>query len=475
MVAPSSLISYLCHGRYLIKGKKTDEVLTHLLMDGAKGGKVVVPHEAMLGFFEAYGRDIEAGVPLYVVENRTPVFKLCFDVDFKILHAPSVVGSFAKIVGDVVAKYFQGSSLEASFIVCAVTDEKGDRKAPGLHLIFPFARVTSEMAQWIRAGVVHALHRDMDHVNEQWGTVIDIAVITSCGLRMVGSDKCRECKGCKNNESDRQCCSVCNRQGKVAENKVYWPWAVYPEDDAKMIKCLEDMKKNPCHAARLCSIRCEPHETPSNSFQVPPLAPGCGSLKRIKPGADDSDRTHVFSDDSPVVCKKSVKRLEINEGAKYLLEQAVRKYHPAYGALQVKEVMETTGKGPRSVWVKVRGYGSRFCLNKDADHTSQAIYFLVTVQNGIAQRCFSKKDVERKCGTCAKFRSAWKPISMPLRKVLFQDDEKQRVPDVVARQNPAALKSINSSVLYRSAQKTGESIAQLPTKVRRIIAPPPPQ
>jgi hypothetical protein len=109
-----------------------------------------------------------------------------------------------------------------------------------------------------------------------------------------------------------------------------------------------------------------------------------------------------------------------------LLANALHTYNPNYSRVEIKEVREwkntsKTGVATTTVLVKVSGYGSRYCLNKGSDHTSQGIYFAITPLGGITQRCFSRKEVERRAGACSCFSSAPKPICGVLRDELFPD------------------------------------------------------
>ena len=484
----SGLISFVSRNGYLIKGAGSSKEgyetpeLTHILMDGERGGKISIPNEAIDGFFSSYAEDLLTGSQLFVVEKRTTVFKFCIDVDFKIIYSEEDVTRFVTTACESVCPYFTDATgkfpEEASCIVCAVTNDGhagGSRKAPGLHLIFPFAPVKENSARWIRSGVVHAL-RDLAGFQEDWNTVIDISVITTSGLRMVGSDKCRDCVVCKNGREARQYCSSCNRRGKLAENKVYWPWRVYPEKDPRMEKCLEQMKANIGHAARMCSIRLAPDVSESINFRVPPMAPGMAIKKRSKPGGDP-DKGYLLTDEDPEFPKvKRSKIFNLNARTRALILETIHKYHPAYSRLEVKELIEQ--KLPRSanpiIWVKVVGFGSRFCLNKDGDHTSQNIYFVISSVSGLAQRCFSRKEVERRCGTCSNFTSNWRRIGAPLRAALFSDVTTSVASGAgvyscssncpPARQNSSQA----SKIIQQSSHRTAELLAQVPPLPPRL-------
>lgn len=88
---------------------------------------------------------------------------------------------------------------------------------------------------------------------------------------------------------------------------------------------------------------------------------------------------------------------------------------------QTPKVVQITAR----VFVRVSGNGSNHCLNKGTEHTSNSIYFWVSPE-GIAHKCFSRKDVLGRSGkNCKNFRSELKPISPPLVQALFIPDSKK--------------------------------------------------
>jgi len=473
----SSLITYLNDNGCIVRPRTPsggeERELTHTLMNGASGGRIAIRESAADGFFAAYGEDLARGHKLFVIERRSEVFNMHLDCDFKTIPSDHSLRTFASAVHRAVAAYFGGGSPRAAgCIICAVLNEDGvSRKAPGLHIMFPFAPVDETAALWIRAGVVHALAGLRGFENEDWATVIDICVLTTAGLRMVGSDKCKTCPACHNSAENRPFCELCGHVGKVAEEKIYWPHLAWPEDDSELQDCLAEAKANPAHAARLCSTRKPAGTRVCENFSIPPGAPPCATKKRVRasPG-ETSDRVYVLGDDGPDLpkAKKSkVLQLEVKEAG--LLLKALRAYHPAYGDIEIKEVREwKNGKSSTAV-VKVAGFGSRHCLNKGSDHASQSIYFVVTPQGGLAQRCFSRKETQRKCGLCGSFSSTSKPITAELRAALFSDAGAnvggQRVPEAPHK---------DPTELQRSAARTAGLLAQLPARLvrsRTSVAP----
>jgi hypothetical protein len=461
MAPRSSLITFLNRNACFSRGKDVADgpVLTHTLMDGASGGKIALREGLEDAFFAAYGEDLAAGHKLFVIERRSETFRMHLDCDFKTMPSEQGLRAFSACVSQAVAAYFGGPGApEARCVVCCVLAVDGSRKAPGVHLMFPFARVHEKAALWIRAGVVHSLS-GLEGFDEDWVTVIDICVLTTSGLRMVGSDKCRTCPECKNAADSRLFCLVCARVGKIPEDKVYWPYAVQPEQDPQMLQCLQEARSNNAHAARLCSTRLPQSAVLSPNFLIPTGAPPCTSKKAVKRG--DLDRQFSLCDGGPELQKpRGSQLLTLDAKTIELLTKALRNYHHGFEKTDVKEVREWKHSKGVSLFVKVAGHGTRYCLNKGADHTSQGIYFVVTPLSGLAQKCFCRKDVLRKDGLCADFTSLSKPLPPALKAALFPSEalSSAKVPQQPKR---------NSSEMQKSAARSADVISALPERLVR--------
>ena len=484
----SSLITFLNSNGYIVRGtgqrggarEGGGPALTHTLMDGAAGGKIALPAGASDGFFHAYGADLEAGHRLFVIERKSDVFRMHLDCDFKTILTDDALDTFAHIVHEAVASYFQGSESAERCVLCAVKCNAGAqaRTHPGIHMLWPHSAVSETEALWVRAGVVHALNEKCGSWDEEWSTVIDVSVLTSSGLRMVGSDKCRTCPTCQGAFDNRPFCLSCSRVGKIPEFKVYWPHAILPLLDATAQQCLADAKLNLGYGAKLCSTRLSAGARVSSSFQVPegaPLPSSLVPLRRKDLSGRFDDRTKILTDgcnDLPRQPKCSSKLISLSPPAASLLTNALQTYNPNYSRVEVKEVREwknaSKSNPTTTVLVKVSGFGSRFCINKGSDHTSQGIYFAVTPIGGIVQRCFSRKETERRSGLCSCFSSAPKPIFAALRDELFPNWQ-------ATKQTKRVFSKIDEdSRQEEQSSASAAVIAALPPRMVRSRATAPP-
>ena len=412
----SELVAFLARGGYFARPKAAgdDRVLTHTLMDGERGGRVAVPDDALSEFYRAYGADLERGVPLFVVERRSAVFRLHFDVDFKVVASDEDVAAFLDVACEAVRGCFGGRLEEARCLCCAaqrgaprVVAPAAPRQTPGLHLHFPWAAVDEGAALRARAAVVDACENSLRWPGVVWDTALDVSTLRAGGgLRLNGSDKCKVCEECGGRPERRLFCAGCGRRGRKAQNKVYWPWSAWPPGDGRAQAALADAVANAAHGVRLCSVRLPARSVASPHF----AAPRKRALEPPPPPSSSSSSSSARASSSRAAAT-------LSDAAAAALLRGLRAAHPAWAELAVRDVERWGGDAPRFA-VRVTGPGCRFCVNKDGEHGSQSVYFVVT-EEGLRQRCFSRKREERRFGFCADFSSIPAPLPSELLSELF--------------------------------------------------------
>jgi hypothetical protein len=411
----SRLIAFLTRHRCFVR--KADAApsppkLTHLLMDGQFGGRLRVPDELLPDFYAAYGEDIEARLLPCVVELRSEVFRLHYDVDIKVTLSDAELLSVARVVHETSCLYFADRARLACVVCASYRD--GRRAGSSLHLVLPDTAVDDACALWIRAGVVCACAERLEHLGLDFNEVIDSCVFRHSGFRMIGSDKCRSCPQCHGKREAAALCPDCNRQGKIMERRVYAPWTVLPECGHEELRF--GVLHNLSYAAKRCAIRL-PSGTPvSTAFAIPSAAPAPCRRR----GRDRLEEAEPAS--PPQEWRLTIERLDAE--TLRLLAAEVRGFHPMYAGVDVREVRSASSarQGRRSYVVKISGPGSRYCSNKRGEHASNSAYFVVT-PDGLAQRCFSRKPQERSEGLCGHYSSALRPLSDALREALFPPGE----------------------------------------------------
>jgi len=92
-----------------------------------------------------------------------------------------------------------------------------------------------------------------------------------------------------------------------------------------------------------------------------------------------------------------------------------------YAEIEVNDIIfNVTTKGrPNSYLVCVGGFGSGYCMNKNADHNSNNIYFVIT-KEGVSQRCHCKCHIDRADGECRNFKSRFYELPKSIMDKLFE-------------------------------------------------------
>jgi hypothetical protein len=351
------------HG-YWITGKDDERTKTHYFLDG---GKAAVPAEASDEFLEVYSKSL--GTPQYVVESRTPLFRMFMDLDFK---APEEVPNdlvlkICKAIFQHAMTFFEGT--KSHLIVCkAPARMVKDSMKTGVHVHFTDVFVTSGKAMAFRNACISEFLKRPDMGDFKWQEVFDLTVFKSSGLRMMGSIK---------------------RDGPG----FYWPYCIIR--DIVTVDFLEEntVRDNLLHWIHMTSIRV-PHGFESrSSSELEQLQKTFdkGILKRLDP-----DRyVSLVSGFRSVVPKTFYKNLKVT------------------GAYEI----DTNGSNK----VFVVGTDCKNCMNKiNGRHSSNHVYFIVD-SRGVFQKCFCRCETMdgRRFGTCKNFSNKISDLTDDLNTLVY--------------------------------------------------------
>lgn len=143
------------------------------------GGVLDVPQKDMDAFFVEYLAALRRKQKVYVVEQKTDVFKFFVDLDWRAdepLSDEQLLGIIEKMCTVV-----QGRCIAAR---APVRTEEDGRLKSGVHIHWPDAHVTRAEALAFRTRIL--LEMDDD---PEWNERIDSSVYGGSGLRMIGSHK----------------------------------------------------------------------------------------------------------------------------------------------------------------------------------------------------------------------------------------------------------------------------------------------
>ena len=158
---------------------------THTLMNG---GILFVPDEDMSAFFQLYIEQLKNS-KLYVVEQKTGIFKFFVDLDYKAVEKlkDEALLAICDVIHDAIGR--PGRCCIARAQPRPVKDPSGVHATlikSGVHIHWPDFKVSKQEAIMARSKILLALPpvQEVD-----WAQVIDSSVYGGSGLRMLWSHK----------------------------------------------------------------------------------------------------------------------------------------------------------------------------------------------------------------------------------------------------------------------------------------------
>lgn len=148
---------------------------THVLMDG---GILQVPWEQLDEFYTEYIHAIRTGTRLYVVEQKTEIFKFFVDLDYK--SDKALTEEEIKHLAELMSGVVSGQCV----IARAPPRKVGRFTKSGVHFHWPEVYVTKKEALALRTRILLELPED-----PEWAQRIDASVYGGSGLRMLWSHK----------------------------------------------------------------------------------------------------------------------------------------------------------------------------------------------------------------------------------------------------------------------------------------------
>jgi hypothetical protein len=360
---------------------------THLCLDG---GRLLVTDESTGLFLNAYASAIlRASKPNLpdprpcLVEVRTPVFVLHADLDAKmpIDDHETVAEEYMHLVclamHEALFEFFQFQDPEAiKTIICTTQIKRIDDRTVkhGRHVLFPGVKVTSDIALSFRQHVLNALEPIQCPFEGGWKTVIDAAVYTSSGLRM--------------------------------------PYAAKKTDDPRTYVPTTMMMGPTPHVSILNStspehIRAWVHE----------LSIRCSSTSTTTPL------------NAAIVIRPATSELNVNVAARNIelyrdcLSGIMKMLPLEYWGSQFTGLVETH----HCVYLRS---SARYCFNLGRSHRSNNVYFVVTKEGKVAQRCYCRRlenhPHEAHFGLCKDYTSPWwGPVHPSIVETLFGTQAKE--------------------------------------------------
>lgn len=423
------------------------------------GGKYNVPDDAHEEWLKTYAKQLQSiDSNLYMIEKRTPIFRMYFDLD---MIQPDAVEraevlALTRLCCDVFRQYFPERASTDNVFTCYVLSapsmERKGWPAPGgaptetaiktgFHLIWPFLFVDQRQSLFLREGCVFAakaMFGERQPPSNPFADVIDETVLLANGLRMVGSDKASKCLTCggdgKDSGGDK--CKGCLGAKMKPERRVYTPLLVLNaetnEPDRQLLSVVKG-DDDVFERVRLCTVRViNGIETPG--FRVPavaaiPVLPSflegaaeTNALRRRRAAATatSEDREHADTRAGSGRCaltRNDTQEIAPNTRLFALVNEFIRKSCPSWSQVVLIKFFVIKARG-RYV-AKVNGVGATYCLNAGRMHTSSTVFFVIDAL-GMRQRCFSRKQMPAGHGACKDFASGYFPLPDVIRRTCFE-------------------------------------------------------
>lgn len=443
--------------RYIREHKVVDAAeATHYSLSGGKF-KFTDGDE----FLRLYANEHRLNHALFMIEKRTPVFRMHFDIDMVQAEPPSEqdVVQLVNLCTEVFKTFYPGitpkQATKMHLFHCVVLrapscPKRGwpgadDVEPPmvtktGFHFLWPWLQVTQEQALRLRESCVASANNLLGArktPSNPFYDVIDETVLLQNGLRMLGSDKCEPCGECKNKKQDRDTCT-CAGWGYVQQFRPYelyrWVNGTGTLEPGKLKKLMNP--EDPLTALQVCSIRCTDDKLVATpGYVVPALAPPCTGVEVLREKAAAQQKRQrkkqcpAAADDRELKDDKSANHIlkkgteiGVNTELVQKVQEFIRGMGPQWGSIQVKQFYML--QNASRYWVKVCGDGASYCTNVNRAHHSSSIYFNID-STGITQRCYSKKEGVVNVA-CKSYASPVTPLPQLLLNALFTSPETLR-------------------------------------------------
>lgn len=428
-------------------------------------------------FLQRVAEDLAGGNLNFIIEKKTPRFKMHLDLDWleESEVSPARIRQLVGVLNEGFARFFpesDGAARDPLFhtVIMTTTCQTGkvgtDGETPcvksGFHLIWPNLHVTKEHALMLRAyslSMILERFGPRDPPCNTWDDVVDETVLRKNGLRMIGSYKRSKCPNCKGRG---RLCELCRETGgMIIPNRRYMPVEVLCGDGQLEPRKTERLnaelqRRNFAYAVQLCTIRTHDPETPG--FVVPEDAVHVAPLddearhRQMRTGKRNRRYRAILSRDderrSRAVARNKRASVDRDSVLYGLFCAEVKRYSSRYENLLVNKIVydpdaKADGR-PLTYILDVRGRGQHWCANIKKAHSSNRIYFSVS-EKGMVQRCHK----------CRKFHGRIQRLSLELSDQLF-------APETIREKRKQVERELRSSTqTSRDKSKARDKLSML--------------
>lgn len=394
-----------------VDGKK---IFTHLDLMGGEFSTLNVPDEHAEEFLKSVALEIERNEKFHLIEHRTDVFPMFYDVDckFEVKDLPSVA-TVAKVFREIMydLRRFFPDVPESDYRVkfrCIVATSPDKQLESGMvkrgyHLHFPNIYVNKEQACMIHASATSMLNRLPPGIRMKlpdgmrYEDILDDSVFHANGLRMIEQDKITVCEACKGKKPAINTCQVCASKGRLSENRPYSIGFTIGGDGTPDNEFTMSLKESVLKTVQVTSIRSfnKPADPLFKRYPGAPSPFPTHEVNNVKNRTTTLTTTYEHANDKDGMNAIAMVKQPIRDPAVFeAIYRVIQKRMPqVYRNVEIREA-HYRDRSKKEMYVKLRGEGSNYCQNVKRDHTSNTAFFHIS-RSGITQRCWSHKHCKR--------------------------------------------------------------------------------
>ena len=350
---------------------KNQKKMTHCCLNG---GILYIDNIILDLFYEKYSKALINKELIYIVEQKSINFPLFLDLDFKLVTIPNnndIFEDIIKHINEVICTFY--NSYYDCYVTTTTIKELSDNIfKKGYHVHWPELIVNKIIALEIRGKIIIKLKTIYGKIfKNDFTDIVDKTVLTSSGLRLVGSSK-----GHYIHKPNKQWI----HEGRPYNLEYILKDNVKDITNIEKMTLLEIIKKTSIISNKDLVLK-------PNNYQCDECDE-CDEQYYDDHYDNDNDNNNWI-----VLNKSSPEFLEIKKFFRMTFKD--------YSENNISKIFKGTNPTVYIIWHK-----SKFCMNIGRNHNSCGVYFRINY-NGISQKCHCKCDTleGRKHGYCKDYSS----------------------------------------------------------------------
>jgi hypothetical protein len=189
-------------------------------------GKWHIPFLKIDTFYQLLAEDTMDGIWHYIIERRTNICRLVYDLDLQSLNEEqwTPIGLCIQM-HQIICHALKDLTLD---MIIMQTEDSDEKNKIGIHPVWPNVFLSSNEALLLRSVLIEELTNiGPPNDSQSWDDALDISVFMWSGLRPMGMRKASICPKCSGSRSRKGNCSYCGQLGTIDMGRPYWPTHFY--------------------------------------------------------------------------------------------------------------------------------------------------------------------------------------------------------------------------------------------------------